>query len=147
MHKRIGLTLGTSSALAATAAALLCGCGGTATTYPEEEQYLAEQAFRRLPGSAPTIFAEAKKVLTSLGFMVTGERQNAAIAAKKDVGKKHVPIFVWLTITAGDKVSLRFYNLDDDQEREWTSKLFRGIKEALIGTPAEREKRGRPKRG
>lgn len=123
------------------------GCGTAVVTNPQEDMPASRHSSRRMPGSSARIFAEAKRVLDRMGFAISGVRENQALMGRLDVARKPVPVFLWLTITRGDRVYLRFYNLTPAEEEEWTARVFHNIRAAVMGTPAEREKRGRPRRG
>ncbi len=125
----------------------VAGCGTVVMTNPQEEMPAARHAYRRMPGSSAKIFAEAKKVLDRMGFTIVSERENMVLNGKLDVARKPVAILLYLTISRGDRVYLRFYNLTAAEEEEWTARVFHNIRAAVMGTPAEREKRGRPRRG
>ncbi len=124
---------------------LSAGCGAPVASDPGNEMLYGDQIFQRMPGSAPKIFLEAKKVLDNLGFKIVSVRENMMINARLDSPKR--PIHVNLKIFAGDRVYIRLYNLSEDEHDEWIMRLFRGIRASIQGIPAEREKRGRPRQG
>ena len=45
----------------------------------------------------------------------------------------------------GDRVYLRLYNLTEAEREKWAEKIFRNIRYAITGAPAEQERRGRGK--
>ncbi|MHC5055390.1 MAG: hypothetical protein ACYTKD_11805 [Planctomycetota bacterium] len=141
-----GLRIGTLAVFgAALALSLTAGCGAPIVTNPEDDLLVGEQIYQRMPGSAPRIFLEAKNVLDNLGFKVVSVRQNAAINARLDSPKR--PIHVYLKILGGDRLYIRLYNLQGDEHDEWMTRLFASIRASIVGTPAEREKKGRPRQG
>lgn len=134
-------------ALSWAAVVAVAGCGTSVMVSTQEEMPAGRYAYRRMPGSSAKIFAEAKGVLDRMGFAISGERENQALMGELEVARKPVPVLLYLTISRGDRVTLRFYNLTPAEEEEWTAKVFHNIRAAVMGTPAEREKRGRPRRG
>ncbi len=143
MRQKRAWTLALSWAAVITGA----GCGTAIMMNTQEEMPAGRYPYRRMPGSSARIFAEAKRVLDRMGFAIVSERENMALNGRLDVARKPVPVLLYLTISRGDRVYLRFYNLTAAEEEEWTAKVFHNIRAAVMGTPAEREKRGRPRRG
>ncbi len=126
-------------------AAFCAGCLTPIVTNPEEDMPGAENIYRRMPGSTARIFAECKNVLDRLGFKVVSVRENAAINARLEAPRRSIHAF--LKILGGDRLYIRLYTLDGQEKDEWMTRLYREIKGAILGTPAQREKRGRPGRG
>ena len=123
------------------AAALGAGCGMVVVTQAEQEMPGAEHASRRMPGSTVRIFTEAKTVLRRMGFTIVSERENSLINGKIEMPRKPEPVHINLMIFGGDRVHLRFYNLNETEKEKLAEKIFRNIRNSIKGIPAERERR------
>lgn len=132
-------------ALSLAAAAFGAGCGRVVLTDPEQTMPGAEHASRRMPGSTVRIFTEAKKALGKMGFTIVSERQNRLLNGKLEAPRKPEPIHVNLMLLGGDRVYLRLYNLTEAEKEKLAEKIFDSIWNAIRGTPAEHERRGREK--
>jgi len=133
MDANRGLRTGTLAALGVgLALSLATGCGAPIVMEAEQELLVGEQTYQRMPGSAASVFLHAKKVLASLGFKIVSVRENDVINARRDSPKR--PIHVFLKIRGSDRLYIQLYNLDEDEEEEWTRKLFSTIRASIDGT-------------
>ena len=128
-----GLRTGTLAALVAgVALSLVTGCKAPVVVEVEDELLVGGQAFQRMPGSAASVFMHAKKALSSLGFKIMSVRENDVINARLESPKR--PIHAFLKIRGSDQLYIQLYNLDEDEEEEWTRKLFSTIRASIDGT-------------
>jgi hypothetical protein len=123
----------------------LLGCGSAEVLTPEQEMPLIQQQYRRVGGSAAGIYANAKKVFERLSITVTDERPGASLVGKMNVKQK--PVWVYFKIASGDWVNVRLYNLTRPEEDKWRSRIFEELNMQIRGTPAERQRGGRSRRG
>jgi len=128
-----GLRTGTLAALGVgVALSLAAGCGAPVVLEVEEELLVGEQTYQRMPGSAASVFTHAKKVLDLMGFKIVSVRENVAINARLDSPKR--PIHAFLKIRGSDRLYIQLYNLDEEQEEEWSRRLFSTIRASIDGT-------------
>ncbi len=136
--------VGRSLALTLVAAAVCIGCGGEGGQEVLEPEFVApgtEYAFREMAGSVGRIFEACRETLEGMGFEIVSERPGAVLNAKLELPRKRVPIHVNALTYGGSRLYLRVYNLDEEEEREWTGKLFNAIADTIEGVKDERDRR------
>ena len=126
-------------------AGMVAGCSGGRVLSQEDEVPLIQAQYKRMGGTSAGIYSKAVDVCSRLDIQIIAEREGRSLTGKMNIAQK--PVFMYFKIASGDWVNVRFYNLTRAEEEKWREKFLRELDGKVRGTPAERERTGRSRRG